>query len=74
MKVKTITKSMNVKFATLPYSNADIQVSMTAEVEKDEDPKSASELLTELIKQDIKDFKAAMDDLAVEVFDKPSKL
>ena len=65
---------MNVKFATLPYSNADIQVSMTAEVEKDEDPKSASELLTELIKQDIKDFKAAMDDLAVEVFDKPSKL
>ena len=74
MKVSSITKGMNIKFATLPYSNADISTSMTAEVQKDDNPEEVGRNLTELLLQEMRDFKAAVDEATVDMFDKPSRL
>lgn len=74
MKVTSITKGMNIKFATLPYSNADINVHMTAELADGDDIKKAGTELTKLLMTEIAEFKSAMDETVVELFDKPKSL
>lgn len=74
MRVTSITKSMNIKFATLPYSNADINVSMTAELAPGDDVAEAGQDLNSILLQEIKDFKAAVDEVCVQTFDKPKGL
>ncbi len=77
MRVTSITKSMNIKFATLPYSNADINVSMTAELAPGDDVAEAGQDLNNILLLEIKEFKefkAAVDEVCVQTFDKPKSL
>lgn len=74
MRVTSITKSMNIKFATLPYSNADINVSMTAELAPGDDVAEAGQDLNNILLREVKDFKAAVDEVCVQTFDKPKGL
>jgi len=74
MRVTSITKSMNIKFATLPYSNADINVSLTAELAPGDDVAEAGQGLNNILLLEIKDCKAAVDEVCVQTFDKPRSL
>ena len=74
MRVTSIAKGMSIKFATLPYSNADISVSLIGELAPGDDVREVGQDLTNILLLEIKDFKKAIDEMTISLFDKPSNL
>lgn len=70
-KIKEITKSLSMKFATASFANSDLFVCMKAELEDGDDASVVSAELDELLFREFADSKAILDGADVSFFGLP---
>lgn len=70
-KIKEITKSLSMKFATAQFANSDLFVCMKAELDDDDDVSVVSAELDTLLYKEFAESKAVLDGADISFFGLP---